>query len=556
MTPVRLKKIFNRFLPHAPIALIVFLGGVLRFLNLNWDRGYLFHPDEINVLTAIHNIQIPGQLDPKFYAYNGFPFYLDRLILQVLQRITGDAGWVTSFSQMNLVARSVSAIFSTLTVALIYLLVKRLLDKNSALLSAALAAFTPALIQYAHYGVTESLMLFLLLGMVWASLRLFQNNSSGNWVLMSVFSGLAIGTKTTAVSFLIIPFLTWALMIRKTEWRAAIIHGCAFVVQTGLIAFISSPYSVLNLTGFLASMNYEQGVATGSFPVPYTMQFIGTVPYWFQFKNLLWQTSPLVAVVGILGVTVGWYKSRDKVLIKKILPWLAFSVIYFIYVGRWLTKFDRYMLPVIPIIIFGCAWAYFRLTRIKKFSLAANWMAGVLLAVSILWTAAYMNVYIAPSTRITASDWIYQNAPAGSVLLGEHWDYDLPVSRPSGNPGQYNLVVMKNYDPDTPQKVEDMASNLAEGDYLILGSRRLSGSIPRAPLQYPVTSKYYDKLFRGELGYQLVNVTAVYPQLGPWVINDDSTEETFQVYDHPVIKIFKNTGHLSREQLLQILENI
>ena len=73
------------------------------------------------------------------------------------------------------------------------------------------------------------------------------------------------------------------------------------------------------------------------------------------------------------------------------------------------------------------------------------------------------------------------------------------------------------------------------------------------PEKYPLTSRYYQLLFSGQLGYtQIVRFTS-YPSLLGIEINDDQSEETFQVYDHPKVLIFENTGRLDKEDLNKIL---
>ena len=51
-------------------------------------------------------------------------------------------------------------------------------------------------------------------------------------------------------------------------------------------------------------MRYEQAIASGQQRF-YTMQFIGTIPYLFQLKTLLWQTSPLFLLIAG-GVCIGF----------------------------------------------------------------------------------------------------------------------------------------------------------------------------------------------------------------------------------------------------------
>ena len=50
----------------------------------------------------------------------------------------------------------------------------------------------------------------------------------------------------------------------------------------------------------MESMVYESGVATGSLPVVYTLQFDHTIPYLFQIYNFFWQIG-LDAVFCMLG---------------------------------------------------------------------------------------------------------------------------------------------------------------------------------------------------------------------------------------------------------------
>jgi hypothetical protein len=117
----------------------------------------------------------------------------------------------------------------------------------------------------------------------------------------------------------------------------------------------------------------------------------------------------------------------------------------------------------------------------------------------------------------------------------------------------FRYDAMTNYDGDSPEKIEKMARLLSEGDYLVLSSARLSGSIPKDPEQYPVTSKYYDKLFGGLLGYREAARFASYPGLFGFEIEDHKAEETFSVYDHPVVRIFVNERRLSPEALRAVL---
>ena len=200
------------------LILTVAVGAVCRFYNLNWDDGYLYHPDEMNITAAVSRIIIPSHMDPEFFAYNGFPIYLYRAIAEMLARITDDNSWIRDWSKITSIGRFISALASTLSIYLIYWIGKNLINEKAALLAAFLTAVTVGLIQTAHYGVTESLLLFFLLVICIYAIRIIKEGGTQarNWFLMAIISGLAIGTKTSATSFLVIPLVVWILLFFKS----------------------------------------------------------------------------------------------------------------------------------------------------------------------------------------------------------------------------------------------------------------------------------------------------------------------------------------------------
>jgi hypothetical protein len=98
-----------------------------------------------------------------------------------------------------------------------------------------------------------------------------------------------------------------------------------------------------------------------------------------------------------------------------------------------------------------------------------------------------------------------------------------------------------------------MVENLAQADYIILSSNRLYDSIPRLPMRYPLTSRYYELLFNGELGFERVKEFASYPTFLGIQIPDQSAEESFSVYDHPRVQIFQKTAAFDPESVRQKL---
>ncbi len=137
-------------------------------------------------------------------------------------------------------------------------------------------------------------------------------------------------------------------------------------------------------------------------------------------------------------------------------------------------------------------------------------------------------------------------------------------------PGDLNLQV---YWDDNPDKLERYVDILSRADYIFIPTNHQYGQITRLPERYPLTTEYYRLLlgcplgediircyrvakpgmYKGSLGFDLVQVFESYPTLGPLVINDQAAEEAFTFYDHPKVLIFKKSENFDaakvREQL-------
>ena len=62
--------------------------------------------------------------------------------------------------------------------------------------------------------------------------------------------------------------------------------------------------------------------------------------------------------------------------------------------------------------------------------------------------------------------------------------------------------------------------------------------------KYPLLNQYYKKLFNGEAGFVEIAEFTSYPRIqifGKTLFEfpDESAEETWTVFDHPVIRIYK-----------------
>jgi len=87
-------------------------------------------------------------------------------------------------------------------------------------------------------------------------------------------------------------------------------------------------------------------------------------------------------------------------------------------------------------------------------------------------------------------------------------------------------------------------------DYLVLSSNRLWGSIGRLPQKYPVSAKFYQNLLAGKLNFEKIAEFTSCPCFPPGKFNlfcfpDQSADESFTVYDHPKVMIFKRSAKIN-----------
>jgi len=266
----------------------------------------------------------------------------------------------------------------------------------------------------------------------------------------------------------------------------------------------------------------------------------------------------------------------------------SFFLPYFLITGSFAVKFMRYWLPLYPLFCIFAALFTFqasvflqkRMSVVKRYlparqnvlSLPRRLLASLLapgppmpaylrslwlgyLLLVIIWPLSFISIYSQPNTRIQATKWINKNIPSGSVLAVEHWDDRLPLQ------GNYKFLEMPMYESDNSSKKWKIVNdNLEKADYIIIASNRLytplmkltdCKNLPQDRC-YPKTAAYYQKLFSGWLGFTKTAEFTSYPKLeiGNWKleIDDSSADESFTVYDHPKIMIFKKTRCCNRIQ--------
>ena len=157
------------------------------------------------------------------------------------------------------------------------------------------------------------------------------------------------------------------------------------------------------------------------------------------------------------------------------------------------------------------------------------------------------------------------------------WDDALPltVDEYDGLGGIYSPQNLELYEPDTVEKREAMIRILSQSEYIVISSNRAYDAMPRLPLRYPMTLKYYQALFdcncsgdamekraygleppfKSPLGFDLAATFESPPTLGPFSVSDQNADESFTVYEHPKVFIFKKSTDFSIDTVTALLNS-
>lgn len=573
----RLNRKINNKKPIGLVAVVILALG-LRLFGLNWDQGFHLHPDERMIVMVTEKLGLPPEksLNPKFFAYGSFPLYFLKFISWLVSLAAGKQ-WAT-YQYLPILGRIISSLFDLGTVILIFKIGKKLFNEKIAFLSALLYSTCVLPIQLSHFYAVDVILNFFIWLTLWRLILFYQEPVLISALLVGASFGLALATKISATvllaaigfalvaDFVLIGLKLWrsqrgswwwrlSLLIKRTNNKklfkiiARRLFGLGGVVtaSTVLVFLICEPYALLDFATFWQQISEQHQMVKSAYVFPYTLQYVGTTPYFYQVKNMiLWGMGlslGLVSTIGAIGYLINLIRrlkaegDYDQEALELIV--VVFALAYFFVVGRFAVKFMRYFLPLYPFfILVGSSMLVYLFEEIKKFRI----IIALLLFGHFAWTLAFESIYLQPNTRVQASRWINENVPSGSILAVEHWDDRLPL----WGGERYRFLQMPMYDNDfSLAKWERVKSNLALADYIILASNRLY--VPLQKLSdcsqhkvcYPKTAKYYQDLFSGQLGFKKVAEFTSYP-----LVNDDLADESFTVYDHPKIIIFQRARPL------------
>jgi YYY domain-containing protein len=522
---------------------------------------------------------------------------------------------------MRYVGRTLSALADVGTVFLAYVLGRRMFSQGVGLLAAALTALAVVHIQNSHFYRPETFSVFFTLASFWAMLRMVECRRFQDSLLLGVMVGLAMAPKISVLPLLLplgLAYGYWARDAAGGRWSSVtpeilqrMATHAAVAGGTALSVFLFlTPYALLDFTAFIADLAAQTNMAGNAGLWPFTVQYIDTPAFLYQIQQtavwglglplglVAWASIPFTAVMAFRSPET---RRADLLLLAWVVPQFAFLESFEVH-------FLRYVFPLMPFLILMGAgmllWlvgyshvlaekarnpfvaslsnherisGFVSFDKLRTNGQVQQYLPGVAVALVALvvgatafYALAFERIYANQHPAIKASQWIQQNIPSGTVIVSDnHWDEFIPELY------RYQIWQFPAYDPDSQLKMDTLARHLSRAEYLVFYSNRSYGSIARAPERYPLSSSYYQQLFRGELGYRLERAFTSYPELlgisfqdnpydraglpepeplvptepSPVTLNLGYADDNVIGYDHPQVLLFRNVEHMPKAAL-------
>ncbi len=533
---------------------ILVLALALRLKGVAYGLPYSFvNSDESMVVPkAFHAAQ--GHLNPRFFFYPSLYFYLTG----ALYVLAAPAWWLLghgSFLSQTafvvdpgpyfLLGRLLSAAMGTASVYLVYRLGREGFGRAVGLLAALFLAVAPLHVAYSHMAVTDvTAVAFSLLALVLLQLAarrplrkgatpgsvaagdgggqsphdrhggvaagpVAEGRAARLLVLGAVAAGLATSTKYN-LGVLVLPATVAAVYACRGEvarraaagGRAALLWLRVLVLRVYVpmaVAFVvASPFIVLDAPHFLRDFRRQNQIMERGW---LGFEHVGN-GFWFNVTpNLTGAIGVVLVVLAAAGIV--WSLWRHTRLDLLLTPYV---IVYFVYIGTWKELADRYLLPIVPLLLLLAVRLCVELAvlrpRARRFVAPA---IVVVLAVAFVppltASVAFDRDLSGNDTREVARGWIQQHIPAGSLIAVENYgpplvrEDQLAHYRAAGlDPVAYRILRLKLPAPGTPDRTRDLAFLRRKGVQYVLVSSRVYDRVRAASEDYPSTAAFYDQL--------------------------------------------------------------
>jgi YYY domain-containing protein len=344
-------------------------------------------------------------------------------------------------------------------------------------------------------------------------------------------------------------------------------------VPVGFTALLfAEPMAYFDAHYFAEHLVYQSSLnATGTIPVVYTQQYLNASPIFYSFDNLFYPSlDSLTAFFVVAGCLYAFFRiffyraNADFILCAWVIP-------SFILYSTFSSKFPRYMLAILPVMMVLGGRLISDLARLqphlfnpqigrvsvawkrtaKHFGIVGG--AAALLA-GLIYGWAYVGIYDAPHTLVTAGNLLRPKAMEGKKITQNNWDeglYGIHIEWDT----RIGIHDNPNADKNASERAGYLAQKLAENDYIVFPSKRGYGTTLHNPDRFPLTNQFLKAFFAEQLGFRVAKVITNPPKFLWWEFRVDEEDETARIYDHPKVVIFEKIKQFNTQELKNLILN-
>jgi hypothetical protein len=306
----------NAFTIVIGVAVIVRLAFFFWGIPLLPGQGY-YNPDETKVIRTT-------ALFPDAYLQTPDPMYgmasvtISGIILSPLKLALLKTHWMQRteppyginegyFLIAAIAARLVSLLLGIFTVALTYVLARRIFGRNEpAFFAGLMVAVSPLCMQYSDAALVDGPMLFGVMLCFYLLYEYVTRPSRQTLLLLGTSSGFLLGTKISGVLFLLFPivaivFCQWVQTKTQTSWRRVTLVGGAvllYCLATYIVFIISTPLA-LDMKNYYAMFVRYKSYEKAVFSVPLSL---GIINQWVSVLKSATGFSAVVLFASFLGL--------------------------------------------------------------------------------------------------------------------------------------------------------------------------------------------------------------------------------------------------------------
>jgi hypothetical protein len=416
------------------IVLILLLALALRFTILGYGLPMLLYEDEPIYFRRALKLGF-GDFDPDYFKKPSFFLYFYFLFYGIdylLGQFSTWAQFVGAFWQnpthLALLGRSITVLFSAITVWLTYRVGKRYACRWVGLVAACLLAVDATHVRHSPIVISDIPALCGVMATAWFAFSVFEKGRWRDYLLCGLMIALTMSFKYNVfVSFFLIAAhflrmhslgrLRQALLDAKL-WGAVGLAMAVFLVL--------NPFILLNFGQFYADIDLERRHML----LRRANEVGGTPKLLVSFDNIFFRILPRaigwpVYLLGLAGIGYGLLKRGPK-------SWLLYSfpLGFLLVVCQFRLINAKYLLPVFPFWFIACADFLLAVENqlvqrlsgrmLRKAVLAASSLLLILASLPLFSaTRKHIVMYSQEDTRTSAWHGLLREVPVGAGLLLE-----------------------------------------------------------------------------------------------------------------------------------------